>query len=89
MVKRIPERKCAGCAETKKKNELIRIVRSPEGEISIDLTGKKSGRGVYICNSTECFNKAFKKKRLESSLKCPISNEIYESLLEYIKGENS
>ena len=89
MVKKVPERRCAGCGETKKKSELIRIVRSPEGEISLDTSGKKSGRGVYLCASEECFNKAYKKKRLEASLKCPIESTLYEGLKEHIKGELS
>ena len=64
-VKKIPQRMCTGCMEMKPKKELFRIVRSKEGEISIDLTGKKPGRGAYICKSIECFEKAFKTKRLE------------------------
>ena len=89
MDKKVPERRCAGCGQTKTKSELIRVVRSPEGEISLDTTGKKSGRGVYLCKCEECFNKAFKKKRLEASLKCPVSVDVYESLKEHVKGENA
>ena len=64
MAKKIPQRMCLGCQERKNKRELIRIVRSPEGEISIDPTGKKSGRGAYICNDLACLNKVIKSKRL-------------------------
>ena len=63
--KKIPMRKCIGCNESKSKKELVRIVRSPEGEISVDTTGKKNGRGAYICNDAECLRKARKSKRLE------------------------
>jgi predicted RNA-binding protein YlxR (DUF448 family) len=80
--KKIPERMCAGCQERKLKKELIRVVRSPEGEISLDLTGKKSGRGVYICNAAPCLKQARRAKRLERSLACPIPGEVYERLEE-------
>ena len=62
-VKKIPLRMCTGCMEMKPKKELIRVVKSPEGEVSVDLTGKKSGRGAYICKNKECLEKAFKAKR--------------------------
>ena len=64
----------------KPKKELIRAVRSPEGDISIDLTGKKNGRGAYICRSTECFRKARKARRLEKSFSCKISDEVYDNM---------
>jgi predicted RNA-binding protein YlxR (DUF448 family) len=79
--KKIPLRKCIGCGEMKAKKELIRVVKSPEGEISIDLTGKKSGRGAYICHSKECFSKARKSKRLEKSFSTQISEELYDQML--------
>jgi predicted RNA-binding protein YlxR (DUF448 family) len=79
--KKIPLRKCIGCGEMKPKKELIRVVKSPEGEISIDLTGKKSGRGAYICHSKECFSKARKSKRLEKSFSTQISEELYDQML--------
>ena len=79
--KKIPLRKCIGCGEMKPKKELIRVVKSPEGEISIDLTGKKSGRGAYICHSKECFLKARKSKRLEKSFSTQISEELYDQML--------
>ncbi len=71
---------CLGCQQLHVKRDLIRIVRSPEGEFSIDLTGKKSGRGAYICNSVECFDKAVKERRFEKSFKSAIDNKIYEEL---------
>ena len=78
--KKIPQRRCVGCGETRDKKELIRVVRSPEGEISLDLTGKKSGRGAYICNNLACLKKARKNKRIEQNLETSISNELYEAL---------
>ncbi|MCF0149209.1 MAG: YlxR family protein [Clostridium sp.] len=83
-VKKVPLRMCTGCMEMKPKKELIRIVKSPEGEVSVDLTGKKSGRGAYICKDIECLEKAFKAKRLSRNLDIAIDNEIYERLREEI-----
>ena len=80
MVKKIPERRCVGCMKSFPKQELIRIVRSSEGEISLDTTGKKSGRGAYICHSTDCLKKAVKAKRLEKSFECDIPEEIIATL---------
>jgi len=79
--KKIPLRKCLGCGEMKPKKELIRVVKSPEGEISIDLTGKKSGRGAYICHSKECLSKAQKSKRLEKSFSTKIEEDVYNALV--------
>ncbi|MBE6054687.1 MAG: YlxR family protein [Clostridium sartagoforme] len=79
-VKKIPLRMCTGCMEMKPKKELIRIVKSPEGEVSVDLTGKKSGRGAYICKDMECLEKAFKTKRLSRNLDKAIDDEIYNRL---------
>lgn len=79
-VKKVPLRMCTGCMEMKPKKELIRIVKSPEGEVSVDLTGKKSGRGAYICKDIECLEKAFKAKRLSRNLDISIDNEIYDRL---------
>jgi predicted RNA-binding protein YlxR (DUF448 family) len=79
--KKIPLRKCIGCGEMMPKKELIRVVKSPEGEISVDLTGKKSGRGAYICHSKECFLKAQKSKRLEKSFSTQISEAVYNALI--------
>lgn len=79
-VKKIPMRMCLGCGEMKPKKELIRAVKSPEGEISMDLTGKKSGRGAYICRSAECFRKARKARRFEKAFSCQISEEVYDAM---------
>ncbi|MBQ1188070.1 MAG: YlxR family protein [Peptococcaceae bacterium] len=84
MPKKVPQRTCMGCQAKKEKRELVRIVRSPEGEISVDMTGKKPGRGAYICPDLECLNKVVKSKRLERSLETAISQEIYESLKEQL-----
>lgn len=90
-MKKIPLRKCTGCTEMKPKRELIRVVKSPEtkdadgnvlsgGEISLDLTGKKPGRGAYVCKNTQCFEKARKARRFERSLSCKIPDEVYEQM---------
>ena len=84
MPKKVPQRTCMGCQAKKEKRELVRIVRSPAGEISVDMTGKKPGRGAYICPDLECLNKVVKSKRLERSLETAISQEIYESLKEQL-----
>lgn len=81
-TKKIPQRKCVGCNEMKDKKSLLRIVRSPEGEISLDLTGKKNGRGAYVCPDKACITKAVKEKRLERALEKSISEEVYNKLLE-------
>jgi len=78
--KKIPLRKCTGCNEMKPKKELIRVLKTTEEEIVLDKTGKKNGRGAYLCNSLECFNKARKTKGLERSLQVKIPDEIYETL---------
>ena len=80
QVKEVPMRMCSGCMQMKPKKELVRVVRSPEGEISLDLTGKKSGRGAYICRDRECLRKAVKSKKIARSLECEIPDEIYERL---------
>ncbi|AGF55110.1 RNase P modulator RnpM [Clostridium saccharoperbutylacetonicum] len=86
-AKKIPLRMCTGCMEMKPKKELVRVVKSPEGDVSIDLTGKKSGRGAYVCKSIECFEKAFKTKRLSRNLETNISEEIYEKLKDEVSNE--
>lgn len=78
--KKIPQRMCVGCQQMKSKYDLLRIVHTPEDEFLIDETGKKSGRGAYICKSAECFTKAFKEKRLERSFKCKVEESVYEAL---------
>ncbi len=79
-TRKIPMRMCTGCNESRPKAELVRVVRSPQGEISIDLQGKKPGRGAYICKSVECLKKARKSKRIERSLETAISEEVYSAL---------
>lgn len=83
----IPMRKCTGCNEMKPKKELVRVVRSPEGEISIDLVGKKPGRGAYVCRDANCLAKARKAKRLERAFSCEIPDEVYERMEEELKNE--
>lgn len=75
-----PLRQCTGCREMKNKKEMIRVIRDGEGAISLDLTGRKNGRGAYLCRSRECFDKARKSKGLERSLKVSIPDEVYENL---------
>ena len=86
-IRKIPQRKCVGCGTSKDKKELIRVVRNAEGEISVDLTGKKNGRGAYICHDVECLKKAKKAARLEKSFECQISEEIYERLMQEIQAD--
>jgi len=78
--KKIPLRKCTGCNEMKPKKELIRVLKTTEEEIILDKTGKKNGRGAYLCNSLECFKQARKSRGLERSLQVKIPDEIYEIL---------
>ncbi len=80
MQKKNPERRCSGCGERFPKPTLIRVVRSPEGEISLDFTGKKSGRGAYICRSATCLKKARRARRLEQNLECTIPDAVYDAL---------
>ena len=79
-IKKMPERRCIGCMESFNKKDLIRVVRSPEGEVSLDFTGKKSGRGAYICNNSVCFKKAKKAGRFSKNLNCEVPDEIYARL---------
>lgn len=78
--RKIPMRMCTGCGEMKPKLELVRVVKSPEGDVSVDLTGKKPGRGAYICHSAECLQAARKKRRLEKAFSCQINDEVYEAM---------
>ncbi len=82
----IPMRKCTGCNEMRPKKELVRVVRSPEGEVSLDLTGKKPGRGAYVCRDAACLAKARKAGRLERAFSCEIPAEIYEKMEEELKN---
>lgn len=86
-IRKIPQRKCIGCGNSKDKRDLIRIVRSPRGEISVDTTGKKPGRGAYICNDPSCLKLAKKGKRLERTFECSISDEIYARLEQEIQAD--
>jgi len=79
-VKKVPMRQCVGCGEMKSKKEMMRILRTTENEIILDKTGKKNGRGAYICSSPECLKKAVKSKGLERALKTAVSAEVYEGL---------
>ena len=79
--KKIPMRMCVGCRESKPKRELIRVVRAPDGTVSMDPGGKKPGRGAYVCPQTECLKRAIKTKALERGLDCQIPQEIYDLLL--------
>lgn len=79
-VRKIPMRQCLGCNEHKEKRELLRVVRDPEGNISLDFTGKKSGRGAYICKNVKCLRRAAKTKRIEKNLGCAIPDEVYEKM---------
>ncbi len=85
--KKIPMRKCLGCAEQKPKKELVRVVKSADGEIGLDLTGKKNGRGAYICPNASCLEKARKAKRLERAFECAVSQEVYETLERELENE--
>lgn len=81
MQKKIPMRKCLGCQEMKPKKELIRVVRSPEGEVSLDFKGKAPGRGAYVCPDSLCLKKAIRAKALERAFDTGIQQEIYDALL--------
>ena len=78
--KKIPMRMCVGCREMKEKRELIRIVRTPEGTVVMDPSGKKSGRGAYVCRDAECLRRAIRQKQLERQLEIPITDEIISGL---------
>ncbi len=79
-AKKVPLRQCIGCGESKNKKEMIRILKTPEGEFTVDATGRKNGRGAYLCPSKECFQKAVKGKGLERSFKMAIPKAVYEAL---------
>lgn len=82
QTRKIPMRMCTGCGEMKPKKELIRVVRTPEGEFLLDTTGKKSGRGAYLCKNAECLKACKKSKKLEKSFHCAIPAEVYDKLEE-------
>lgn len=81
-IRKVPQRKCVGCQTIRPKKQLIRIVRTPDGEVMVDPTGKKNGRGAYLCPSVECLDAAARAKRLEKALEHPLSSEIFEALRE-------
>ena len=78
--KKIPMRMCVGCREMKPKRELLRVVKSPEGAVSIDVTGRKPGRGAYVCKSAECLEKAIRHRQLERAFECALTEETKEAL---------
>lgn len=78
--RKTPMRMCTGCGEMKPKSELVRVVRGPEGDVSVDLTGKKPGRGAYICRDAECLRAARKKRRLEKAFSCQIDSDVYDAM---------
>lgn len=80
MPKKIPLRQCVGCREHREKPQLVRVVRSPEGEVSLDLRGKKPGRGAYLCPDPNCLKKAVKSRALERAFSAPIPPEVIETL---------
>lgn len=80
MAKKIPLRQCIGCGESREKNNLIRIIKTPEGLIELDKTGKKNGRGAYLCASQDCLNKVMKTKGLDRAFKMTVPKEIYDKL---------
>lgn len=84
--RKVPLRKCIGCGEMKPKQELVRVVRSPQGEISLDLTGKKPGRGAYVCRSEQCLKKARKAGRVEKAFECAVPGEVYDRLEEEMRS---
>lgn len=86
--KKTPERMCIACRQIRDKRELIRIVKSPDGEISLDFTGKKNGRGAYICNSAECIAKCRKAKLLNKTFGMPVDDGVYAKISEEFDGGN-
>ena len=86
MQRKIPMRQCVGCREMRPKKELVRVVKSPEGEISLDLTGKKNGRGAYVCPNAECLKKARKKRAFERAFSVKIEDAVYDNMEEEISN---
>ena len=87
-VKKIPMRRCLGCNEHKPKAELLRVVRDPEGGISLDFRGKKSGRGAYICRDVKCLKKARKSRRIDRDLECVISDEVWDAMEQELANDD-
>ena len=88
MPKHIPVRQCLGCREMKPKAELVRVVRSPEGAVSVDLRGKAPGRGAYVCRSADCLKKALRSRAVGRALGVEIPPEIYDALTEQMEGQD-
>ena len=88
MQKKIPQRQCMGCQERKDKKALIRVVRTPEGQVCLDFSGKLNGRGAYLCPDPECLKKAIRSKVLERKLEVPIPQEIYDRLAKEMEAQH-
>ena len=88
MAKRIPQRQCLGCREMKPKSELVRVVRSPEGTVSLDLRGKAPGRGAYVCRSADCLKKALRSKAIGRSLGAEIPPDLYDALARQMEEDD-
>ena len=88
MQKKIPQRQCMGCRERKNKRDMIRVVRSPEGNVSLDFGGKMNGRGAYICPQLDCLKKAIRSKALDRSLEVTIPQDVYDRLETEMEGAN-
>ena len=86
-VRKVPMRQCLGCNEHRPKKELLRVVRTPEGEIVLDFTGKRSGRGAYICHNVDCLKKARKSKRIDRSLNVCVPEEVYDRMERELDNE--
>ena len=86
--KKLPLRRCTGCGEMKNKKELVRVVKNKEGEISLDLTGKKAGRGAYVCKDIECLKKARKSRGFERALSCQIPEDVYDQMEEELNADS-
>ncbi|MBE3575941.1 MAG: YlxR family protein [Firmicutes bacterium] len=83
--KRVPQRTCTGCRTVRPKKELLRVVRTPSGQLEVDVTGKKAGRGAYLCPRLECLEKAFKSKSLDRALEAPLPDEVKERLRQLVR----
>ena len=86
QMRKVPMRMCTGCGQMKPKRELVRVVKCQDGEIALDLTGKKAGRGAYVCRDIECLKKARKARRLEKAFSCRIPDEVYDRMEEELQS---
>lgn len=86
QMRKVPMRMCTGCGQMKPKREMVRVVKSQDGEIALDLTGKKAGRGAYVCRDIECLQKARKARRLEKAFSCRIPDEVYDRMEEELQS---